>query len=107
MNLGERGVVEVVYPASALTELPVARLTAALDDLEMQVRAAALRPTELDGWQPRRGDVVELMSGGHARVEQVLPEGLLKIAHLDVAILELVPLESRSKVIKRVIEKNE
>ena len=82
----------------------MARLSMALDDLEMQVMTVSPSVEALRTWEPQRDDVVELISGGRARVLDVLPEGLLKLEHMELSIIEFVPRDSRARVIRRVLE---
>jgi hypothetical protein len=105
MWVENRGVVRVRYPRSALLDLPMARLSSALDDLEQHVSAASPSLEELRDWEPRRGDVVELISGGRARVLEVREENILVLEYEDVAVIQMVPAESSADLIRRVIER--
>lgn len=104
LHIGPMAPSTVRYSPVTVLDLPTARLVAALDDLEQRVVWGDPPATELQDWQPRRGDRVELRAGGTAHVIEVREDGSIVLEHDDVAINEIVPLEGRAKVVLRVIE---
>ncbi len=104
IHIGPTAPLTVSYSPVAVLDLATARLVAALDDLERRVIWGEPSVTELQDWQPRRGERVELRSGGTARVIEVREDGSIVLEHEEVAINEIVPPESRAKVVLRVLE---
>jgi hypothetical protein len=87
----------------ATVSLPLAQISGAINDLEALVRQSSPSSEDLKGWDPRRDDRVELMSGGYARVTEVLDEGVLVLEHEGTYIREIVGLDARDDVILRVV----
>jgi hypothetical protein len=104
LHIGPMAPHTVEYSPVAVLDLATARLVAALDDLERRVVWGEPPVTELQHWQPRRGDRVELRAGGTARVIEVREDGSIVLEHEEVAINEIVPPEGRVKVVLRVLE---
>jgi hypothetical protein len=104
LHIGLAAPFRVHYSPVAVLDLATGRLVAALDDLERHVIWGDPNVTEIQGWQPRRGDRVELRAGGTARVIEVREDGSLVLEHEDVAINEIVTAEGRPKVVLRVLE---
>jgi len=92
------------YSPIFVSDLQVSRLLATLDAIETVVRETLPGEELLKSWQPRVGDVVELRSGGLARVNDVREEGFIELEHLDVGIVEFVGPLMRARTILRVVE---
>jgi hypothetical protein len=104
VHIGQSEPLTVNYSPIAVLDLATSRLVAAIDDLERRVIWGPPSGTELQGWQPRRGDRVELRTGVTARVAEVREDGTVVLEHEGVAILEEVPPEGRVTVISKVLE---
>ncbi len=97
------GVVHVVtYEIARVAALPLARLVAALDDLEAYVLREAPDDPRVETWSPRVGDVVVLKSGARARVREVRDDGVVTFEHLDVALIERVPPGQLARAVSRL-----
>ncbi|HSO22189.1 MAG TPA: hypothetical protein VLT81_04740 [Chondromyces sp.] len=95
------------FSPMAVVNLPLSKIIGALNDLEEQVRAASPSAAALDSWEPRRGDRVELMTGGFARVVEVLDEGVLILEHESTYLREVVPVDARDQVVLRVVDRKQ
>jgi len=104
LHVGPNAPRTIEYSPMAVLELPMSRLLAAIDDLERRVIWADPSPAELGGWDPQRGDIVELRSGAMAKVIDVGDDGSLTLEHDDTWIMEIVPSAHRAAVILRVIK---
>lgn len=107
LHIGPEAPRVISFSPMASVTLALARITGALNDLEEQVRAASPSAAELGTWEPRRGDRVELMTGGLARVVEVLDEGVLILEHEATYIREVVAPDARDEVILHVVERRE
>lgn len=85
-------------------KLPLARIMGALDDLQAQVLEASPSAEAMDGWEPQKGDRVELLNGSLATVVEVWADGLVILVHDRTYIRESVPPDARDQVILRVME---
>lgn len=95
----------VRFSPMAIVNLPLSKILGALNDLEEQVRAASPSAAALSTWEPRRGDRVELMTGGFARVVEVLDEGVMILEHESTYLREVVPADARDRVVLRVVDR--
>jgi hypothetical protein len=93
------------FSPMAIVNLPLSKIIGALNDLEEQVRAASPSAAALSTWEPRRRDRVELMTGGFARVVEVLDEGVLILEHESTYLREVVPVGARDRVVLRVVDR--
>lgn len=85
-------------------KLPLARIMAALDDLEHLVFEASPSAEAMRTWEPERGDRVELLTGSYATVVEVWEDGLLFLEHDHTYVREAVPPDARAQVILRVLD---
>lgn len=85
-------------------KLPLARIMAALDDLEHLVFEASPSAEAMRTWEPQRGDRVELLTGSYATVVEVWEDGLLFLEHDHTYVREAVPPDARDRVILRVLD---
>jgi hypothetical protein len=85
-------------------KLPLSRILAALDDLQLQVFESSPSAEAMRTWEPRKGDRVELFSGAMATVIEVWDDGLVILEHEATYVRETVPFAAREKVILRVVE---
>jgi len=92
------------FPPMAVVNLPLSQITGALNDLETVTLASSLSAEALRGWQPRRGDRVELLAGGFARVAEVLEEGIVVLEYEVTYIRQIVPAGGLDQVVLRVVE---
>ncbi len=92
------------FSPMATVSLPLSRIMSALDDLQEQVFEASPSFEEIRAWTPKRGDRVQLMTGGFATVVEVWPEGLVVLEHEDTFIREMVPPGVRDKVILHIVD---
>lgn len=90
-------------PMSGL-KLPLARIVAALDDLQLQVFEASPSSDAMRVWQPRKGDRVQLLNGTFATVIDVWEDGLVILEHDRTYVRESVLPDMRDQVILRVLE---
>jgi len=104
LRVGPNAPQTISYSPVSVLDLPTSRLVAAIDDIERRVMWGDPSPAELEGWEPRRGDRVELRSGARATVVDVGEDGNLTLEHDDTWILEIVPYANRAAVILQVIE---
>jgi hypothetical protein len=105
LHVGPKSPRVIRYSPLATVSLELALISGAINDLESLVRQESPSHEELRGWVPRRGDRVELMTGGSARVDEVLDGGVLVIEHEGTYIREIVGPEARDEVIRRVVER--
>ena len=92
------------FSPMAVVSLPLSRIMGALDDLQRVVFEASPSSEEIRAWTPKRGDRVELMTGGFATVVEVWPEGLVVLEHDDTFIREMVPPDSLDLVILHIVD---
>jgi hypothetical protein len=104
LHIGPKSPRVIRFSPLATVSLELALITGAINDLEYLVRSESPSSEELRGWDPRRGDRVELIAGGYARVDEVLDEGVLVIEHEGTYIREIVGPDVRDQVILRVVE---
>jgi hypothetical protein len=95
---------EIRYSQIAVLNLVTARLVATLDDLERRVLWGEPAAADLEGWNPKRGDRVELRNGVRAEVIEVRQDGALVLEHDDTWINEVVAAGSWQAVVHRVLE---
>ena len=105
LNVGTGGPRALSFSPMATVTLPLARIMGALDDLEQLARTASPSAEELRSWDPQRGDRVELMTGGFARVVEVVEDGVLILEHEATYVREVVPPDARDDVILHVVER--
>ena len=106
IHLGPEAPRRIGFSPMATVSLPLARILGALDDLEALVRSSSPSAEELRTWEPRRGDRVELLTGGFARVVEVFEEeGVLVLEHESTYIRQVVPADARDDVILHVLER--
>lgn len=103
LHIGPDAPREIEFSPMATVSLPLAQISGAVNDLEHLVREASPSAEALAGWNPRRGDLVELMTGGLARVAEVLDDGILVLEHEGTYIREFVTPDARDKVILRIV----
>lgn len=103
LHIGPDAPREIEFSPLATVSLPLAQISGAVNDLEHLVREASPSAEALAGWNPRRGDLVELMTGGLARVAEVLDDGILVLEHEGTYIREFVTPDARDKVILRIV----
>lgn len=103
LHMGPDSPRRIEYSPMATVSLPLAQISGAINDLEALVRESSPSSEDLKGWDPRRDDRVELMTGGFARVTEVLDEGVLVLEHEGTYIREIVGLDARDDVIRRVV----
>jgi len=107
LHMGPDSPRRLEYSPMATVSLPLAQISGAINDLESLVRESSPSSEDLKGWDPRRDDRVELMTGGFARVTEVLDEGVLVLEHEGTYIREIVGPDVRDEVILRVVEPRE
>jgi hypothetical protein len=90
-------------PLSSL-DLPLARIMAAMDDLEQQALDANPAADAIRSWVPHKGDRVELLNGTFATVVEVWDDGLLILEHDLTYLREAVAPDVRDQVILRILE---
>lgn len=98
------GPIRFRYSSLRVYDLAVTRLLGTIDDLEHQVMVAEPTGSNLEGWQPREGDVVRLRRGGLAEVVEIRDDGTLVIEHQSTYIQQLVPAAEIRAVIFDVVE---
>jgi hypothetical protein len=104
LHVGPDSPRKISFSPMSATKLPLARIMAALDDLQIQVFDASPSAEAMRTWEPQKGDRVELLNGSFATVVEVWPEGLLILEHEKTYVRESVPAGTRDKVILRVVE---
>jgi hypothetical protein len=104
LHVGPDAPREIRFSPMSAAKLPLARIMAALDDLQLQVMESSPSAEAMRIWQPRKGERVELLNGTFATVVEVWPEGLVMLEHEKTYIREAVPPDQRDKVILRVVE---
>ncbi len=104
LHVGPDSPREIRFSPMSAAKLPLARIMAALDDLQLQVFEASPSTEAMRTWQPKKGERVELLNGTFAIVVEVWPEGLVMLEHEKTYIREAVPPDQRDKVILRVVE---
>jgi len=95
---------EIRYSSIAVLDLVTARLVATLDDLEQRVLWGEPSAAELKGWEPKRGDRVELRNGVRAEVIEVRQDGALVLEHDATWINEVVAAGQWQTIIRQVLE---
>lgn len=93
-----------VFSPMAVLSLPLSRIVGALNDIEALTLSTSQSAETLRDWQPQRGDRVELLAGGTARVVEVLKEGVVILQHETTYIREVVPPAALDQVVLRVLE---
>lgn len=94
----------ITFSPMSVVKLPLARIMAALDDLELLVIEASPSAEEMRTWEPQEGDRVELLNGLYATVVEVWEDGLLFLEHDKTYVREVVKPDMRDQVILRVVE---
>jgi len=95
---------EFQFSPFQILDLSTSRLNSILDDLEKRVSSIAPSAEELQTWQPKENDRIELYSGMIARVEEVREDGSIVLQHEETSILELVPHDAWPDVIFRILK---
>jgi hypothetical protein len=104
---GQPQPLRIRYSPMVSLDLSLAQLVAALDDLQGMVSAVGPYHRQLQTWQPKKGDLVELLNGRRARVIRVQDTGVLVLEHENSPLLDVVAMESITQVIHRVITEEE
>jgi len=104
LHVGSAAPRKLEFSPMAVVNLPLSQIAGALNDLETLTLSSSLSAEALRGWQPRRGDRVELLVGGFARVAEVIDEGVVVLVYEDTYIREIVPVGDLDKVVLRVVE---
>ena len=104
LHVGPDAPREIRFSPMSAAKLPLARIMAALDDLQLQVFEASPSTEAMKHWKPKKGERVELLNGTFATVVEVWSEGLIMLEHEKTYIREAVPPDQRDKVILRVVE---
>jgi hypothetical protein len=104
LHVGPDSPRKIRFSPMSATKLPLARIMAALDDLQLQVMESSPSAEAMRNWEPKKGERVELLNGTFATVVEVWPEGLVMLEHEKTYIREAVPPDQRDKVILRVLE---
>jgi len=105
LHIGPTSPRVIRFSPLATVSLELALISGAINDLESLVRAESPSSEALRGWDPRRGDRVELIAGGYALVSEVLDGGVVVLEHEETYIREIVGPDARDKVILRVVER--
>jgi len=105
LHIGSKSPRVIRFSPLATVSLELALISGAINDLESLVRAESPSSEALRGWDPRRGDRVELIAGGYALVSEVLDGGVVVLEHEETYIREIVGPDARDKVILRVVER--
>jgi hypothetical protein len=105
LHIGPDSPRKIEFSPMATVSLPLAQISGAVNDLEHLVRESSPSSETIKGWDPKRGDRVELMVGDYARVTEVLDDGFLVLEHEDTYIREIVGPDVRDEVILRVVER--
>jgi hypothetical protein len=103
LHMGPNAPRTIEFSPLATVSLPLAQISGAVNDLEQLVREASPSLEALRGWDPQRGDRVEMINGDYARVVEVLDEGVLVLEHEETYIREIVGPDARDEVILRVV----
>ncbi len=92
---------------STITMMPMAigRLGTILDDLQAKVLATPSGYDEVMAWEPRAGDVVEMVTGQEAEVIEVRDDGTVIVEYKNVGLAELVTKTDRANRILRVLSR--
>jgi hypothetical protein len=106
LNVGTREPRVLSFSPMATVTLPLARIMGALNDLEQLARTASPSAEELRTWEPQRGDRLELMTGGFARVVDIYEGGVLILENETTYVRQVVPPEARDEVILHVVERS-
>jgi hypothetical protein len=104
LHIGPAAPRKLEFSPMAVVNLPLSQIAGALNDLETLTLSSSLSAEALRGWQPRRGDRVELLAGGFARVADVIDDGVVILVYEDTYIREIVPVGGLDKVVLRVVE---
>jgi len=104
LHVGPKVPLTIEYSPVAVLDLATSRLVAAVDDIERRVIWGEPPVTDLKGWQPRRGDRVELRTGIKATIVDIYDDGTVEFEHDGVSIHERVPPDSLASVVARVLE---
>ena len=104
LHIGSAGQRTLEFSPIAVVNLPLSQITGAINDLEALTLASSLSAEALRGWQPRRGDRVELLAGGFARVAEVVDEGIVVLEYEVTYIRQIVPVGGLDQVVLRVVE---
>lgn len=104
LHVGRDAPRRLQFSPMAIVSLPLSRIVAALDDLESQALAASPSAQELENWQPKRGDRVQLLNGSYALVVEVRDDDVLILEHEETYLREVVPPGMWDRVILHVVE---
>jgi hypothetical protein len=103
LHVGDAGRRRIAYSPVAVLDLAMGRLVRTLDDIQSTVLEADPAQEALRNWEPKLGEVVELLNGRLAEITDVREDGSLVIEHLETPMIEVVPAASRTDVILRVV----
>lgn len=104
LNIGPKAPRRLEFSPMSTISLPLSRIVAVVDDLELQVRSASESAERLHDWEPKRGDRVQLMSGSYAKVVEIWDGGLLILEHEETFVRESLPADMRDQMILRVVD---
>lgn len=104
LHIGSAAPRTLEFSPMAVVSLPLSQIAGALNDLETLTLSSSLSAEALRSWQPRRGDRVELLAGGFARVAEVLDEGIVVLEYEVTYIRQIVPAGGLDQVVLRVVE---
>lgn len=95
------------YSSMAMLDAPLSQLVAVLNDLEKMVSEIGPYHEQLQAWQPKEGDLVELVTGRYAVVTFVDSAGIITLDHVDSPIVEKLTIASIPQVILRLVPEEE
>ncbi len=99
--------IHLKFSAVAMMPFAIGRLGTILDDLQAKVLATPPGYDEVMAWEPRRGDVVEMITGQRAEVVDVRDDGTVIVEYEDVGLSELVEKGERANRILHVLVRAE
>lgn len=97
-------VIDVHYSPIQVLEQPLARLNALVDDLQRRVTQDETDEGKLGEWLPKLGDRVELLMGDFAVVVEIQLSDTVVLQHEATGVFQVVSRDSRTRVIRRVVE---
>jgi len=104
LHVGPKAPRTIAFSPMSSLDLPLTRIMAALDDLQLQVLEANPATETIRSWVPQKGDRVELLNGSFATVVEVWEDGVLMLEHDSTYVREAVTPDVRDQVILRVLE---
>lgn len=97
--------VEVRYSTMEVLDLPRSRLVSAVDDLERRVLESLPGEESLRGWTPEKDELVELLDGRIARIDEVWKDGTIVLEDVHSLVRETVVPDLRTRVIAKPLGK--